>query len=310
MKIYLAGKISKNCWRHDVVTGLRDAFSIEGLARGDEFSWPVMEKAIFGLHDYTGPYFVSCNHGCYHGVDSHGMAVDRVGGHCLGCWPKRGTTEQGVVGACLSAIERSDLVFCWFESRDIYGSLFEIGYAAGLGKTVVGSNPYSADDADSDDSVCCDCQSLGKHGPCESCAETLDWQGYPRDDLWFSRAAITSYVRPTAAEIKAKCGWTPADALKRHLGIWDHSWVYFIEAVGLERIKIGKANNPEARLAGLQTGSPVPLRLLGKIPGGHALEKKLHGEFASLWMDGEWFHATKELRNYIHATCKVESCLK
>ncbi len=35
--------------------------------------------------------------------------------------------------------------------------------------------------------------------------------------------------------------------------------IYAIEAVGLERVKFGKAINPAVRLKELSTGSPVPL---------------------------------------------------
>lgn len=77
------------------------------------------------------------------------------------------------------------------------------------------------------------------------------------------------------------------------------SYVYFIEGIGLQRIKIGKARDPKQRLKQMQTSSPVPLRLLGTVAGTTHLEKRLHKEFASLRTEGEWFRATKELRDYI-----------
>ena len=79
MKIYLAGKIGKNDWRHDIVgTCLSDACSdFYAYGRQDEtaqiaMEWPVLPKAIFAEYDYTGPYFVACDHGCFHGIGTHG----------------------------------------------------------------------------------------------------------------------------------------------------------------------------------------------------------------------------------------------
>ena len=40
----------------------------------------------------------------------------------------------------------------------------------------------------------------------------------------------------------------------------DDTQVYFLEAIGLNRIKIGSSVDPPKRLSSLQTGSPVPLR--------------------------------------------------
>jgi len=71
MRIYLAGKIAKNDWRHEVVTNLGRALVI-----GDQWSrWPVLEKAVFGAHDYVGPFFISDDHGCAHGAGAHGVGI-------------------------------------------------------------------------------------------------------------------------------------------------------------------------------------------------------------------------------------------
>jgi hypothetical protein len=75
--------------------------------------------------------------------------------------------------------------------------------------------------------------------------------------------------------------------------------VYFVEAVGLARIKIGIAVNVARRFAALDQASPVPLRLLGVEEGGRVLESKLHQDFASCRVRGEWFEAVAELGKYI-----------
>ena len=76
--------------------------------------------------------------------------------------------------------------------------------------------------------------------------------------------------------------------------------VYFIRASGgTGPVKIGYAADVWGRLASLQTGSPVPLCVVATVPGGRALEARLHEQFAQLRSHGEWFHAAPELLEYI-----------
>lgn len=76
-------------------------------------------------------------------------------------------------------------------------------------------------------------------------------------------------------------------------------FIYFIEAEGAQRIKIGYSKNPDRRLRSLSTGSPMPLRLLAQIPGNQADESKIQRQFAELRLEGEWFYATAQLRDYV-----------
>lgn len=70
--------------------------------------------------------------------------------------------------------------------------------------------------------------------------------------------------------------------------------VYFIEAAnGL--VKVGQSQSVTSRLEGLRTMSPIPLRLLGTVPGGLELEQRLHRELAASRAHGEWFHPTPAL---------------
>lgn len=73
--------------------------------------------------------------------------------------------------------------------------------------------------------------------------------------------------------------------------------IYFIQAEGIGHIKIGFTADADAaiRLAQLQTGSSVPLRLLGTIPGELEDEKNLHRRFAASGVGGEWFMPVPEL---------------
>jgi hypothetical protein len=124
MKIYLAGKIAKGDWRHDVVAGLRHANSYFD-AGTDE--WPILENAILRRHDYTGPFFVGCDHGCYHGKDTHGYKGGCCGPEC---------DDVKVSRLCRKALDVSDVVFAWIDAPDAYGTIFEIGYAIAKGTNV------------------------------------------------------------------------------------------------------------------------------------------------------------------------------
>lgn len=81
----------------------------------------------------------------------------------------------------------------------------------------------------------------------------------------------------------------------------DSREVYFIEAVGTGRIKIGVANCARSRLKHLDGPCPVELRLLGVLPTDKAgaLEKELHARFAEHRVKGEWFAAAPELLAFI-----------
>lgn len=66
-------------------------------------------------------------------------------------------------------------------------------------------------------------------------------------------------------------------------------YVYIIHATGTNRIKLGFSNEPEKRLADLQTGSPFPLALIGTCPGSAKLERRLHSQLKDRHRTGEWF---------------------
>lgn len=79
--------------------------------------------------------------------------------------------------------------------------------------------------------------------------------------------------------------------------------IYFIQAEGVGHIKIGFTDSEDAgvRLATLQTGSPVQLRLIGTIPGTVEDEKNLHRRFASECVHGEWFKPVPHLIKMVHS---------
>lgn len=73
-------------------------------------------------------------------------------------------------------------------------------------------------------------------------------------------------------------------------------YVYFIQSGDDGPIKIGKARNPEYRLAHFQTGNPEKLHLLGTIPAAPSLEGKLHGMVEQYRIRGEWFEPSRPVR--------------
>lgn len=77
--------------------------------------------------------------------------------------------------------------------------------------------------------------------------------------------------------------------------------IYFIEAVGVDLVKIGYANNIERRMLGFQTASAVPLNLLGVAPGGHERERELHELLSDYRHHGEWFRRCRMLDDVIAA---------
>lgn len=78
-------------------------------------------------------------------------------------------------------------------------------------------------------------------------------------------------------------------------------WVYFVEAVGVGRIKIGVTTNLSERLRDLSNSSPVRLRLLGVVRGDRRFESILHAKFARHRLHGEWFSSAPDILTYIRA---------
>jgi hypothetical protein len=92
-------------------------------------------------------------------------------------------------------------------------------------------------------------------------------------------------------------------AAKKVLEAGIHPWdlgglVYFVEAVGLQKIKIGFTRSKVSkRIDSLRTGCPAELRALGWMEGTTRDEQALHVRFAHLriMINSEWFHVTEDL---------------
>lgn len=95
-------------------------------------------------------------------------------------------------------------------------------------------------------------------------------------------------------------GWeAEMDALEKE----EQSWVYFIGDSSAGTIKIGYSKNLAQRLSQLQTATTNELQLLGSLVGGSRLERRLHEQFSSLRVRGEWFRPGPELIQYLREHC-------
>lgn len=72
--------------------------------------------------------------------------------------------------------------------------------------------------------------------------------------------------------------------------------IYLVEGGGRFKIGITKATKPTARLRGLQTGSPVKLRLVYSafVADSVAAESLAHGLLARFRLHGEWFECSED----------------
>ena len=122
--VYLAGKIHKNGWRTSYGTISPEYESVELLA--SEFEYDVNDEMTV-----TGPVFIECDHGCYHGTGSHGVGADGwgCGGHEI--------CREDVLYICKSQIDRAEILFAYIDCTDCYGTIAEIGYAHANDKDII-----------------------------------------------------------------------------------------------------------------------------------------------------------------------------
>lgn len=81
-------------------------------------------------------------------------------------------------------------------------------------------------------------------------------------------------------------------------------WVYFIRCDLAPAVKIGWAFNPLSRLAELQIGVPVDLKIVTAKPGSLRTEQALHRDLAPLRLRGEWFKTEGAVLQLMEATLK------
>jgi hypothetical protein len=72
-------------------------------------------------------------------------------------------------------------------------------------------------------------------------------------------------------------------------------------------VKIGWSKNVDTRLKSLQTSSPLPLTLLGKLAASRRLEKELHLRFEPYRASGEWFRLGYRIEMFLRAAIDEQS---
>lgn len=108
-----------------------------------------------------------------------------------------------------------------------------------------------------------------------------------------SRRALPTNDVQEAKRLVAE-GWTPSKVRRSKA-----AFVYFVQMGEGGPIKIGSAADLGKRVSGLDTASPYPLRLLGVLNGGVALEREMHKRFRAHHMRLEWFQPAQALLEFI-----------
>lgn len=89
-------------------------------------------------------------------------------------------------------------------------------------------------------------------------------------------------AHPQRLRARSKASFQPAD---------DTTYVYLIRMGRTQLYKIGKSNEPAARVSALQTANPYKLKLLHAMPADNAAaaEEALHAALFEQRREGEWF---------------------
>jgi very-short-patch-repair endonuclease len=119
VKIYLAGKIAQNDWRHDIVQDPDELNECYNYST-NTLAWPTVPIPGTQLV-YVGPYFEASGHGSGHDCGNHGTQSAMH------------TTAQ----RCRAAIQDCDVFFAWMgDGETAFGTLVEIGIASALNKEI------------------------------------------------------------------------------------------------------------------------------------------------------------------------------
>lgn len=105
---------------------------------------------------------------------------------------------------------------------------------------------------------------------------------------------------PCYQDLEKRTQPTEADLPKQHSG----GIIYFVHAPMVDLVKIGHSKNAAHRLKSLCAESPIPLELLGIIPGTIIQEKGLHKRFENDHHHNEWFDLSDAIKSYLRECLK------
>lgn len=206
-RVYLAGKVGHTDWRHSIFPlrhvelrydKARDLVLLDqSPLTGDGF-------------EYAGPYFLGDDHGCFHGPSQHGI-IDPgwADGHSMDDPDFPQVIERRtVMQSCLNWLKNADVVFCWLDSLDAYGTLVELGYAKALGIPIYlapsmhvqaawsATHPQHAEELPTEEE-----REAWEHDS-HRMSSFFGWEAWA--DIWFARAIATR----VDSEWTARDAWT------------------------------------------------------------------------------------------------------
>jgi len=138
--VYLGGRIAHTDWRHDIAENLRGAV-INADPQLDE---PLRTELLptmrvqGGPTHISGPYFISCDHGGFHGPGSHGVGADYSESRCCPFEMMYPNPRTYAVQRCMTWLRDADVMFVWAgpDFHHAHGTHAEMGVAHALGKPI------------------------------------------------------------------------------------------------------------------------------------------------------------------------------
>jgi len=135
--IYFAGKVKKNGYRQKL-------FEPRVMSNGHREYEVNGGKLIYG-----GPFALSCDHGCFHIGNGHGLlpvdwdetgSIEDTSPEFSHMFPFGNYTEgfspEDAVSQCINQIQNADAVHAYIETISCYGTLAELGYASAFRKPI------------------------------------------------------------------------------------------------------------------------------------------------------------------------------
>lgn len=85
------------------------------------------------------------------------------------------------------------------------------------------------------------------------------------------------------------------------------AYIYIVQAKGTDKYKVGIADKADARLANLQTGSPIPLELLRSVHCDDVrwAERFMHDQLNLYRQSGEWFSLDDKQLDAVYAILNI-----